>query len=121
VFEGECTFVEKLRRVAAKGAGGVLVVSDDELPINPSYDEKEDVSDLQDVILLVLPWSTGERVLEFMDFAARHESEVLFHIEHEETLKPLRTGTSSQSTQEKTPRQFLYLGNRPILNMLIKI
>ncbi|KAF7355218.1 alpha-1,2-Mannosidase [Mycena sanguinolenta] len=51
VQRGECTFLQKLLMVKNAGAAGVLVVSDEDMPINPTADAKEleDAGDLSDI------------------------------------------------------------------------
>ncbi|KAJ7276287.1 alpha mannosidase-like protein [Mycena haematopus] len=61
VQRGECTFLQKLVMVKNAGAAGVLVVSDEDMPLNPTADAKEleEAGDLDDVGLVVLPPQYG--------------------------------------------------------------
>jgi len=101
------------------------VISDDDQPINPSSNEDEDVSDLNDAALLVLPWSSGELILDLLDLAARHLGEVLVQVNCED--KAGSPQAKASSIAEDTVRgkdaatHFLYLAGRPILNLVIVI
>ena len=74
VYRGECTFLEKLIRAKSAGASGVLVISDDESVINPSYDPEEIAAaeDLSDVALVTLTRSSGQLVTSMIDVADAH-------------------------------------------------
>jgi mannosidase alpha-like ER degradation enhancer 1 len=71
VYRGECTFLEKLVRAKSAGASGVVVISDDELAVNPSSDPEEIAAagDLSDVALVALKHSAGKLVMSMLDVA----------------------------------------------------
>ena len=101
------------------------MISDDDQPINPSANEDEYVGDLNDVALLALTWSSGELILDLLDFAATHLGEVLVQVNYEDIAGSPQAKASSIA--EDTVRgkdattHFLYLSGRPILNLVIAI
>ncbi|KAJ7638737.1 glycoside hydrolase family 47 protein [Roridomyces roridus] len=67
-IRGECTFLEKLVHAKDAGAAGVLVVSDEDLPLNPTADEEdlEAAGDLGDAGLIMLTPEAGRLVGELL-------------------------------------------------------
>lgn len=71
VHRGECSFLDKLMIAKSAGASGVVVISDEELSINPSSDPLTiaTVGDISDVALVALKRSAGEVVSAMLDSA----------------------------------------------------
>ncbi|KAI6105659.1 glycoside hydrolase family 47 protein [Pisolithus sp. B1] len=71
VWRGECTFLEKLVRAHKAGASGVVVISDDDEPVNPSAtaEEIEAAGDLEDVALVLLPHTPGKGLAAMVEGA----------------------------------------------------
>lgn len=69
VERGECTFLEKLLEARNAGAAGVIVISNEDLAINPTAnaDDVMAAGDTSDVGLLLLPRIAGKVLTELMD------------------------------------------------------
>lgn len=69
VERGDCTFLDKLLEAQNAGAAGVIVISNEDLPINPTAGSDEVIAagDLSDVGLLLLPKTTGRVLTELME------------------------------------------------------
>ncbi|KAI6119419.1 glycoside hydrolase family 47 protein [Pisolithus croceorrhizus] len=65
VWRGECTFLEKLVRAQKAGASGVIVISDDDEPVNPLKPQ----GDLEDVALVLLPHTPGKGLAAMVEGA----------------------------------------------------
>ncbi|GLB33724.1 putative glycosyl hydrolase 47 family protein [Lyophyllum shimeji] len=114
VHRGDCTFLEKLIHAQAASAAGVLVISDDDLVINPTAnrDEVEAAGDLSDVALVLIPQSTGQVLMEMMDRAERGlVSQIRMMVEDDSSAS--RTGDIPPA---KDPNRILYINGHPLLN-----
>lgn len=71
VDRGDCTFLEKLTMAKRAGASGVVVISDDDMALNPSASPEEIIAagDISDVSLVALKRSAGEIIISMMDSA----------------------------------------------------
>jgi mannosidase alpha-like ER degradation enhancer 1 len=69
VERGECTFFTKLLEARHTGAVGVIVLSDEDLAINPTAnaDEVEEVGDISDIGLVLLPKTAGRVLIQLME------------------------------------------------------
>ncbi|KAF9452475.1 glycoside hydrolase family 47 protein [Macrolepiota fuliginosa MF-IS2] len=136
VERGGCTFLDKLLQARNAGAAGVIVIGDEDLPINPtaSADEVSISGDLSDVGLLLLPKTTGKVLTELMEtFENVGTGQVMVAIHRD----PLTTAeTASRATvrepekdeswsgeegeekkdQEATNPRILYINGHPLLN-----
>jgi len=69
VERGDCTFLDKVIQARDAGAAGVIVISDEDLAINPTAnaDEVNATGKLDDVGLLLVPKTPGKVLLELME------------------------------------------------------
>jgi mannosidase alpha-like ER degradation enhancer 1 len=121
VDRGDCTFVEKLRYASNAGASGAIVISDNDEALNPSFDSEEHVDDLADSGLVVLTRTSGRALLEFMELAQRQNTFVTMEMEPEPGFVE---GVQQQAapSMDNTPNgeiRYIFLGGKPILNMVI--
>ena len=112
---GECTFLEKLVYARRAGASGVIVISDEDVAINPSATPEEIAAagDIDDVALVLLPHTVGKAVAAMVDAAGTFgyghvmiaiDPEVRAQIEPVENQMPGEIG------------QILYINGHPLLN-----
>ena len=133
VHRGECTFLEKLVHARRAGASGVVVISDEDLHINPSAEaaDLDGVEELvSDAVAVVLKRSVGEAVAAML--AAAEEKgvgQVLVAVEPDvEDVRPLAEQYPEESTpevdldvetDENAPRdaiRMLYINGHPLVN-----
>lgn len=69
VNRGICTFLTKLKNARAANASAVIVISDDEVPVNPSAGEEdlEEAAQLNDTAMVLLTKTAGKTLLDMMD------------------------------------------------------
>ncbi|KAG6837560.1 hypothetical protein H0H93_007741 [Arthromyces matolae] len=109
VYRGECTFLEKLVHARDASAAGVIVISDDDLIVNPTanVDEIQAAGDLNGVALVLLPQKAGEVLEGMMQRAERGiVSQVKMVLEDDTTGIP----------QSKDPDRILYINGHPLRN-----
>ncbi|ETW84376.1 glycoside hydrolase family 47 protein [Heterobasidion irregulare TC 32-1] len=123
VHRGKCTFLEKLKIAHAAGALGVVVLTDNEIGINPSADEKdlEAVgSSLDDMVMVVLRKSDGRKVSIMMDLVdSQGLGRVVVSVESGvDTGRPPEWNDAHEEHQAKgaPPDRVLYLNGHPLLN-----
>ncbi|KDQ64850.1 glycoside hydrolase family 47 protein [Jaapia argillacea MUCL 33604] len=118
-LRGECTFLEKLIKAQAAGASGVVVESDEDVPINPSAG-KEEIEAAGETLnagaVVVLKQSSARVVKGMMDAADAHGfGQVIVAVEPE--------GHSASTDGQRIPgddkgdaHRVLYLNGHPLLN-----
>ncbi|KAG6918936.1 hypothetical protein DXG01_010591 [Tephrocybe rancida] len=109
VQRGDCTFLEKLIQAREASAAGVIVISDDDLVINPTAnaDEIQAAGDLRDIALVLLPRKAGEVLLEMIQRAEQGiVSQVRMVLEDEPADIP----------PAKDPNRILYINGHPLRN-----
>lgn len=124
VLRGGCTFLEKLTRAKSAGASGVVVISDEELAINPSTDAEEIAAagDLSDVALVVIKRSAGELVMSMLNSVGDQGMGQLILIVDPEGQsvategRPGSEGTAKQSREHSDPSRVLYINGHALLN-----
>jgi mannosidase alpha-like ER degradation enhancer 1 len=134
VERGECTFLEKLLQARHAGAAGVIVVSNEELAINPTAEANEaaEAGDISDVGLLLLPQTAGGVLLQLMETIDKLGSgQVMMAIHRDpadstgrvpsyQELKREQVQDSEDGKEEKnqdtTSPRILYINGHPLLN-----
>lgn len=116
---GGCTFVEKLHFVSRAGAAGVIVVSDNDEPLNPSYDPTEEVDDLEEYGLVVVTHESGKALRSLLGMARQQGGFVTMEVEPEPAGDMLPVPERKNGDESNT--RFILLGGKPILNMLILV
>jgi mannosidase alpha-like ER degradation enhancer 1 len=127
VDRGDCSFVEKLRFASKAGAAGVIVISDEDDPMNASKDPAEEVDDLADSGLVVLTSSSGKALMNLMEIAHKEQTFVAVAVEQEvvvEVQQPpesARTPVKEEELPAEGEMKYIYLGGKPIMNMIILV
>ncbi|KXN83702.1 ER degradation-enhancing alpha-mannosidase-like protein 1 [Leucoagaricus sp. SymC.cos] len=138
VERGECTFLEKLLEARSVGAAGIIVLSNEELAINPTADADEAAAagDISDIGLVLLPRNTGKVLLELiktLENLGTGQVMAAIHRDPLGTANSAKRGTSYQEPKVKeaekdedqggedqnqdtiNPR-ILYINGHPLLN-----
>lgn len=120
LWRGDCTFLEKLVYARDAGASGVIVVNNDDTPINPSAssDEVAAVGELHDVALVLLQHTAGKNIAAMLDASGLFGyGNVLFSIESEgwSSDQPKAGGDKHDDQGSHTPH-VLYINGHPLLN-----
>ncbi|KAG6857357.1 hypothetical protein H0H87_005660 [Tephrocybe sp. NHM501043] len=107
VERGECTFLEKLLHAREASAAGVIVVSDDDLIINPTanVDELRAAGDLSHIALVLLPRKAGDVLLEMINRAEQGIISQVRMVQEDETTESV-----------KDPNRILYINGHPLRN-----
>jgi len=127
VDRGGCTFVEKLRHASKAGAAGVIVISDTDEFMNPSTDHDEPADDLADSGLVVITQSGGKALMSLVELARKQDTFVTLAVEPELMVEVQSSEASSHIPTDIEPDtldgklRYIYLGGKPILNMIILI
>lgn len=120
VNRGSCTFLQKLAMAEAAGAIGVVVVSDDEYPLNPTADQDE-LTEIGDNIssstLLVIPSSNGVTLRNLISRAAQRDAGVLMWLEKAD----VSTSHIDPTERQRTGLRYLYVNNRPLINVRLLV
>ncbi|KAI6003911.1 glycoside hydrolase family 47 protein [Pisolithus albus] len=114
VRRGACTFLEKLVQARKAEAWGVIVVSDDDEPVNPSAttEEVEAAGDLEDVTLVLLPHTPGKGLAAMVEGAGvLSYGNVLFSVD----LEGIPPATRRDGVEEEN-MHVLHVNGHPILN-----
>jgi len=129
VYRGECTFLEKLVRAKSAGASGVLVISDDEMAINPSSDLEEIAAagDLSDVALVTVKHSAGKFITSMLDVADAHGvGQVTLTVDPEGQLattdgRRIPDVIGRRAWEHADPGRVLYINGHALLNTRLLI
>jgi len=127
IHRGECTFLEKFLQAKAAGAAGVLVISDEEVALNPTADPKdlEAAGDLGDVGLIVLTPQMGQLVHDMLDSTEERGGQVMLQLDPERLPSPSDSAEVSQQQERQRPQEkvhkILYLNGHPLLNTRLLI
>ncbi len=141
VKRGDCNFLDKLVQARDAGAAGVIVISNEDLAINPTAnaDEVEAAGNLDDVGLLLVPKSPGGVLLELMETMENlSEGQVMVVIHRDPLATPdsTRRGPARKEQRGKTEKgqdkenvtkgdekdqdannpRILYINGHPLLN-----
>jgi len=129
VRRGECTFLEKLVNAHHAGAVGVIVIGDDEMPINPTTEQSalDDAGDISDTALVVVTKIFGDFV-EGLVTAAEGSGIVKVIIEPEgyagvpDAQAPEAANTSAdEKSKGKDVSKVLYINGHPLLNTVLVV
>ncbi|KAG6895527.1 hypothetical protein C0992_000833 [Termitomyces sp. T32_za158] len=109
VHRGECTFLEKLIHARDASAVGVIVISDDDLIINPTAnaDEIQSAGDLDNTTLVLLPQKAGEALLEMI---RRAEKGIISQV------RMVLEDDTEDTPSSKDPNRILYINGHPLRN-----
>ncbi|KAF9263487.1 alpha mannosidase-like protein, partial [Marasmius fiardii PR-910] len=121
VRRGECTFLQKLAEARNSGAAGVLVVSDDNIGINPTANQEEldAVGDISDVAMVVLPQDIGTAIEELLDLGTdRGLGQLMVILEHEREspISETKETEGDNRKDENHGEKILYLNGHPLQN-----
>ncbi|KAF9055160.1 alpha mannosidase-like protein [Hymenopellis radicata] len=115
-YRGDCTFLQKLLMGKDAGAAAVLVVSDEDVGINPTanLDEVTEAGNVADVVLLVLTREAGNIVEEMFSLAEKQGlGQLMVSLDPEGRAE---TAESIQETDTAKAARILYLNGHPLLN-----
>ncbi|KAK7061652.1 alpha-1,2-mannosidase [Favolaschia claudopus] len=121
VNRGECTFLHKLLMARGAGAVGVIVISNEDLALNPTADkhELEEAGDLSDVGLIVLMPQEGQLLQDMLDSTEERGGQVVLQVD------PERLSTVSpdvvHETEKEKMHKILYLNGHPLVNTRLLI
>jgi ER degradation enhancer, mannosidase alpha-like 1 len=127
VHRGACTFLDKLRMAKETGASGVVVFSDVDTALNPSVDKKdiEDLGDsLQDVVLVVLPRSSANEVMNMMEVVDKlglGQIKVVVDSEEASTVTDSQQLPKKMKNPVNDSSRMLYLNGQPLTNTRLLI
>ncbi|KAF5321197.1 hypothetical protein D9619_000434 [Psilocybe cf. subviscida] len=125
VHRGHCTFLEKLLNARDAGAAGVLIVSDEELGINPTAnaDELEHAGDLSEVAAILLPKKVGESFEEMVALSERLgalQIRLALQQSIEEQYVLPKEGVHEEDVEDEPPakdtNRILYINGHPLIN-----
>ncbi|KAF7352860.1 alpha-1,2-Mannosidase [Mycena venus] len=107
VHRGECTFLQKLVLARDAGAAGVLVVSNEDLALNPTADTKE----LEEV---------GQLVHDMLDSTEERGGQVVLQVDPERLSAP-PPDVVHEAPKDSKVHKILYLNGHPLLNTRLLI
>jgi len=123
VQRGECTFLEKLVAARLAGASGVVVLSDEDMHLNPSADllELAAVKDvIKDAVIVVLKRAAGDAVSGMMDTVEHLDiGRVMVVVEPEP--QPAMDIQEEQKNTSRDINRVLYLNGHPLLNTRLMV
>lgn len=119
VHRGDCTFIHKIAMARDAGAVGVIVVSDEDMGINPTAEPEEvkTAGDLTGIALVMMTRTDGAAVEEMMTFVNdRGWGSVQVEVDLPEP-EPVeeRRNVQPQDVVDDTSR-ILYLNSHPLIN-----
>lgn len=130
VHRGLCTFLEKLVHATRAGARGVVVMSDNDLPLNPSaelFELEEYAGDkLEEAVLVAVTRSAGEEISRLLDATEKDDdTDVLITVDPEGQAAKTDTQPSNDSSSKENTKgpitRVLYLNGHPLLNTILLI
>lgn len=133
VQRGDCTFLEKLQFAQLAGASGVVVLTDEELPINPGADDDEldAIGDTLDgVVIIVLRRPDSKELSAMLDLAETHAlGQPMVVLEATGEAQLAGWGSAAQEVPTPTPttatvpnsNRVLYLNGHPLLNTRLMV
>ena len=123
VHRGQCTFLEKLINARAASASAIIVISDENVGVNPTanLDELEAAGDLSDSTVLLLPKKTGEAFEEMLIATENIGAEQIRvsvnpHFLEQYNSDAQHTTAKDKEEQDKEPTRILYVNGHPLIN-----
>jgi mannosidase alpha-like ER degradation enhancer 1 len=125
VYRGDCNFLEKLIKAKSAGASGVVVISDEDMGINPTSDAEElaAAGDLSDVAIVVLASSAGKLVASMLDSAETYGmGQVMLMVDPEghsaatDGRRVSNDQTEKQGRERVDSGRVLYINGHAVLN-----
>lgn len=132
IHRGECTFLEKLLQARAAKAEGIIIISDEDLAINPtaSKAEVEAAGDLSQLAVVLLPKTTGATFEELLVTSSKLDG-VTIKIsvplpEHnrysdDSTQIPINEDDDKEGESGKDSNRILYINGHPLINTRLLI
>lgn len=114
IHRGDCTFLEKLVYARHAGASGVVVISDEDAVVNPSASAEEIAAagDIDDIALVLLPYTVGKAVAAMVDAAGTFGyGHVMIAVDPE-----AHTRVESVDQMPGEIGKILYINGHPLLN-----
>ena len=127
VHRGDCTFLEKLVKARDASAAGVIVISNEDTPINPtaSREELALVGDLSDVGLLLLTNTVGQAFENVLIASERlYSQEIMLALERTQDGESVEdTGDTpvDKKAEVKDLNRNLYINGHPLMNTRLLI
>lgn len=122
VHRGDCTFLEKLVKARDALAAGVIVISSEDTPINPtaSREELALVGDLSDVGLLLLTNTVGQAFENVLVASEQlFSGEIMLALERTqdgEGIEDTGDTPADKETEVKDLNRNLYINGHPLMN-----
>ncbi|KAJ7591143.1 alpha mannosidase-like protein [Mycena floridula] len=118
VQRGDCTFLQKLVAARDAGAIGVVVISDEDLGVNPTANKEELMAagEIDDVAMVILTKKAGQLVEKMMDKIEHHGTgHLILAVDPDRIAGPT-------STQDKTQeKRILYLNGHALINTILLV
>jgi mannosidase alpha-like ER degradation enhancer 1 len=126
---GGCPFLDKLKNANEASAAGVIVISDEDLQINPTanVDELDEAGNLNDTALVLLTKTSGKALLEMIDLAELQVGSQVMVALHRSRQGGNSTDPDPAASQEDLPtpteednrdpsERVLYINGHALLN-----
>ena len=127
VHRGDCTFLEKLVKARDATAAGVIVISSEDTPINPSA-SREDlalVGDLSDVGLVLLTKTVGQAFENVVVVSEKlYSEEIMLALDHTQdggSVEDTGETSADKETEVKDLNRNLYINGHPLINTRLLI
>lgn len=119
VHRGQCTFLEKLLYARAASASAIIVISDDNFPINPTAnpDELEAAGDLSNAAVILLQKRTGEALEDMVITTSKlGTAGIRISVDWEEHGDSRHSKPLGQNTNDEEAKRILYINGHPLIN-----
>lgn len=123
VHRGHCTFLEKLVHARDASAAGVIIVSDEEMGINPTAnaDELAAVGDLSNIGIVLLTKTIGQALEEMIVVSEKLQSaQIIVSLLHTQNSGNQddsgRMLVEQEEEQPKDPNRILYINGHALIN-----
>ena len=123
VHRGHCTFLEKLIRARDASAAGIIIVSDEEMGINPTAnaDELLAAGDLSRAGVVLLTKTIGQALEEMVAVSEKFQSaQIMVSLLHTQNPgsqdESERIPVEQEEEQFKDPNRILYINGHALIN-----